>query len=265
MRLLAALGLALCLASPASAGETPWQELAPGVRARLISSDVLAGGRTTVGLELDMPRATKTYWRIPGETGIPTELDFGASSGISAHELVWPYPVIDRSQGYLDYVYYGPTVLPLELTLGGDSATLDAAITLGICSDICMPASAKFSLPLSFTKSDMGQQVRLDQALALAPLAWDQSSAAFGAIGFDAASHALTIAGLDPSIDPASLIADVGDPSILFGAPKKSPDGQLTELPLLGGSDGTGLRGRPIHLTFMTARGAYAASGTIAP
>ena len=59
-----------------------------------------------------MPQNTKTYWRIPGETGIPTELDFTGSTGIAASTILWPYPTVDHVQGYLDYVYYGPTVLP---------------------------------------------------------------------------------------------------------------------------------------------------------
>ncbi len=255
----------LLLASPAAAGATPWQELAPGVRARLISSDVVTAGKTTAGLELDMPGNTKTYWRIPGETGIPTEFDFAGSSGVSVHRPVWPYPVIDRSQGYLDYVYYGPTVLPLDLVLNGSSALLQASVTMGICTDICIPASATFSLPLTSTGPDSGQEVRLDQALALAPFDWDQPQPPFGAVGYDATTHALTVANPDPMIDLASLIVDTGDPAVLFGAPKKSPDGQLIEIPLLGNGDLKGLTGRQIQITFMTALGAYAVTRQIAP
>ena len=110
-----ALSLSL-LAVPAQAGETPWQEVAPGVKVRLITSDKLDDGVTLAGLELDMPESTNTYWRIPGETGIPTELDFAASTGVSDPWIHWPYPEIDRSRGYLDYVYFGPTVLPFEIS-----------------------------------------------------------------------------------------------------------------------------------------------------
>ncbi len=44
-----------------------------------------------------MPQTTNTYWRIPGETGIPTEFDFAASTGVSGPQVHWPYPR-DRPQ-----------------------------------------------------------------------------------------------------------------------------------------------------------------------
>ena len=75
-----ALLLIPMLLTPAVAAETPWQEVAPGARVRLISSDVLKPGNTTmVALEIDMPVGTNTYWRVPGETGIPTMFDFAGS------------------------------------------------------------------------------------------------------------------------------------------------------------------------------------------
>src|SRR5258708_7549343 len=84
MRMLKLFGLLALSATPAFAGATPWQDVAPGARLRLISSDTRAAdGTTTIGLELDMPDADKTYWRLPGETGIPTEIDVTGSSGVS--------------------------------------------------------------------------------------------------------------------------------------------------------------------------------------
>jgi DsbC/DsbD-like thiol-disulfide interchange protein len=255
--------LLIVLAVPASAGETPWQELAPGVRARLISSDVLkADGTTLVGIELDMPHNTKTYWRIPGETGIATELDFTGSAGIVGHSVLWPYPTVDRVLGYLDYVYYGPTVLPVVLAVETDAPAVELATTLGVCSDICVPAIARFSLPLTFEKADAGQGVRLDQAVALSPIQWDGADTAIGETTYDAATGGLTIPLTDPAIEPASLIADTGDPLVLFGTPQKSPDGNSVFLPLLG-SVSADLGGQTIRITFMTDMGPYEISRQI--
>ena len=59
MRSLFILALLCPLAAPASAGETPWQDIAPGVQLRLISAgQVRADGTTLVGLEIDMPPTT---------------------------------------------------------------------------------------------------------------------------------------------------------------------------------------------------------------
>ena len=263
LRLCALIAVTL-VASPAFAAATLWQEIAPGVKARLISTDTVVDGMSLAGLELDMPQNTNTYWRIPGETGIPTEFDFVASSGLANPTVHWPYPEIDRSRGYLDYAYYGPVVLPIEFEAGEGGAVLDVGITLGVCSDICVPATAKLTLPLSFGKPDAAQSIRLDQAMAQTPILWDQPGQPFGTVeaGFDGSLHLLSP---DPSIDPASVIADGGDPSILFETPQKSPDGNLWTLKPLGGEAEKGLEGSSVQLTFTTPKGPYAVTQVIAP
>ena len=254
--------LVTLLATPALAGATPWQELAPGARARLISADTITGGKILAGLELDLPADTKTYWRIPGEAGIPTQFDFAGSTGLAAGTVLWPYPEIDTVQGLTEYVYHGHTVLPVEFTAAGTAAQLEAAVTMGVCSDICVPAQAKFSLPIDTGRPDAEQSLRLNQAVATAPIAWDQPDPPFGAISFMA--DGLRIAAIDPAIDPGGLIADVGDPAILFGAPQKSPEGEAWTLKFLGGSDAPGLEGRTVQLTFRTPMGPYAVSQKVA-
>lgn len=247
--------------SPALAGATPWQDIAPGARARLISADVVTGGKAVAGLELDLPRGSNIYWRIPGETGIPTEVDFAGSSGVGTPAIAWPYPQINVEGGFRDYIYRGPTVLPIALAPSGGSGTLTVKATMGVCSDMCVPASVSLSLPISFTKADPGQSIRLDQAQADVPIAWDKPDAPVQSIS--ATADGIGVTGLDPSIDPSSLIADVGDPAILFETPQKSPDSDLWTLKLLGGA-ATGLEGRGIQLTFKTPSGPYVFSGKIA-
>ena len=262
MRVLPSLILA-ALATPAVAGQTEWQEVFPGVRLRMIADDVRQpDGTTLVGLEIDMPRTTKTYWRVPGETGIPTLFDLSASHGISGEKVLWPYPVVDQTAGYLDYVYYGPTVLPLSVEASGKSSEIAATVSLGICSDVCVPASASFSLPLSFDKADAAQQIRLQQAVALAPLPWDGPEGAVGEVRTDDSGNLVVSVGGD--IDPASLIADVDVPGVMLGAPQKSREGVVT-LPLLGGGTNSGLEGRPVHFTFLTPAGAYETTRVIGP
>lgn len=259
---IAAIIAVTLFASPAFAGATPWQDIAPGARARLISADTVTDGKLLAGLELDLPANTKTYWRIPGEAGIPTEFDFAGSSGLSSGTVLWPYPQIDQTQGLTDYVYYGHTVLPVEFTATGASAQLDAAIVMGVCSDICVPAQIKFSLPIDTARPDAEQSLRLDQAVAMTPIDWDQPGPALGSI--TATADGIAIASIDPAIDPQTIIADVGDPAILFAAPQKSPDSDAWTLKFLGGSAVPGLEGRTVQLTFRTAMGPYALSQKIA-
>jgi DsbC/DsbD-like thiol-disulfide interchange protein len=253
-----ALLLIASLSFPAQAGETAWQELAPGTRARLISSDVAkADGTTMIGLELDMPLSTNTYWRVPGETGIPTVLDFAGSTGVSGHEMLWPYPRVETTTGYVDYVYRGPLVMPVTLRLDGQPAELRVAVTMGICDEVCVPVMASFELPLSFAAPDRAQGLRIAQAVAQAPVDWTGPGDPVASVVYDRTADALAVALGSPDIDPLSLIADAGEAGQLFGAPQKSPDGKLVLLPLLGGDQGRNVEGSPVRLTFMTEMGPF--------
>jgi DsbC/DsbD-like thiol-disulfide interchange protein len=263
MRVPALLVLIL-LALPATAAETPWQELSPGVRLRLISSDVLKpDGTTMVALELDMPADTNTYWRVPGESGIPTEIDTAGSSGVSSHEVLWPYPLIETQGGLTDFVYRGPTVLPVELKVHGQHGNLTTSVTMGVCSDVCVPAMASFHLPLDFARPDRGQGLRIAQAVALTPQHWSDPRPLLGAVTWDAAARAISVDVTDPRVDPLSLIADNSVSGQLFGAPQKSPDSSAVLLPLLGGAETAAAAGKPVNLTFMTEMGPFSLSTTV--
>jgi DsbC/DsbD-like thiol-disulfide interchange protein len=266
MRKLLTAGCVLLFASPTIAAETEWQTVAPGVRVRLIASELLhADGTTLAALEVDMPDSTKTYWRVSGETGFATEVDLTGSAGVTWSQVVWPYPLLETKGGYTDFVYYGRTVLPIELKASGEQPLLRAKILMGICSDVCVPVQADFELPLDFSAPDRGQGLRINQALARAPLDWDEPREPIGDVIFDAAEKALAVPVSDPQVDPLSVIAHADGTDLLFGAPQKSRDGKLVLLPLLGGNAAEGLVGRSIQLTFMTPMGPFELSRRILP
>ena len=260
MRILACL-LFVLFPTAVDAAATPWQDVAPGARLRLISSDVRQpDGTTLVGLELDMPQTYKTYWRLPGETGIPTEIDISGSSGVTEPRMEWPYPTPEITGGYLDYVYHGMTVLPVLVSATAEAAVLNAKIVMGVCSDVCIPVRASFSLPLRFGQADMSQSIRLQQAQALAPIPWDGPTAPITGIAYDGQNHLLSLALADPSVDPASILVSTADPATIFDAPQKSPDGRSLVLALRGTPGPLDWTAKPVQLTFMTPRGPFEVS-----
>lgn len=260
---LALLCLPLFVLS-ARAGETAWQEVAPDVSIRLISSgSVDASGRALFALEIDMPSNTKTYWRIPGETGLPTELDFSASSGVAGHAQHWPLPERISADGYLDHVYFGHTVLPVELVVDNPAGAVNLQATLGICSDICVPAQAQFALPLTDSALDKANSLRIRQALADVPIAWDNGPEPIGAVALTSDSSAIAVEIDSSVLDPDSLIVAGDLEAPLFGAPQKSPQDNLVLLPIMDKTDNSVLDGLEVELSFMTATGAYEVSRTI--
>ena len=253
-------------AAPVLGAESAWQELVPGVKARLVTSDVLnADGTTLAGIQIDMPQNYKTYWKTPGQTGIPTQIDLAGSKGVDGYEILWPYPTVDNAAGYLDYVYFGPTVLPLELKISSDTAAAVVSAVMGICSDICMPAKVSFAMPLEFSKPDAGEGLRLRQALANTPMPWQQNPEPIGDVIVDQSGGSLKVKVDDARLDPTSLIASFGDTSLLFGVPQKSPEPGIVLLPSLGNETLEGLEGQPVQLTFMTDMGPFEVSRRVLP
>jgi DsbC/DsbD-like thiol-disulfide interchange protein len=259
--------ITLCLvlfvpALPAAGGETPWQEVAPDVRVRLISTgQVGADNIALVGVEIDMPPTHKTYWRVPGDTGLPTELDFEGSKGILAHEILWPFPTRDETPSYLDYVYYGPTVLPIELSVDGAAPSLKLSAVLGICSDICVPARAQFALNLWEVTPDRANALRLRQALSLTPLPWDKEPAPIGAVAYSSETQMLEVQVTQSEFDPLSIVAATASGEPMFGAPQKSPEPDLVLIPVIGKPPD--LEGQPIQLIFQSNFGAFEVSRTV--
>ena len=257
MRALIVSALLICTL-PALGGETPWQQVAPGVQLRLISSGkIKPDGTTLIGLEIDMPANTKTYWRVPGDTGFPIQLDLAGSMGVTGHEIIWPFPQRDEAANYLDYVYYGPTVLPIVLNVETAAPELKISAVLGVCSDICIPAQAAFSMPVVDAKPDMPNNLRLKQATALAPIPWPTDRPGLGPITHDPAGKQLLLTLASDEIDSSSLIvtSPTGEP--LFGTPQKSPEPDLVVVPILGDGSKTQRDPQEVELTFTTGEGAF--------
>ena len=98
-------------------------------------------------LEIDLKPGWKTYWRDPGDAGVPPTLDASASSNIASAELSFPAPH-RFDDGFAIWAgYKEPVSLPVAFTLtdARQPATIDAKVFLGICETICIPVQATFS------------------------------------------------------------------------------------------------------------------------
>lgn len=117
-------------------------ELRPGWRE--------ADGRHFAALHLQLAPHWKTYWRAPGDAGIPPEFDWSGSQNLGGLRIHWPSPEVFDFQGMQTIGYRHEVVLPVEITPRDPSVpvTLAAAVMLGLCNDICMPASVSLDLAL---------------------------------------------------------------------------------------------------------------------
>lgn len=120
--------------------------------ADVISGHLIAGweqpdGSRVAGLVLDLAPGWKTYWRAPGDAGIPPRFDWRGSRNLGGVRVIWPTPELMDQNGMLSVGYAQDVVLPLVIRPrkdGGD-VSLRATIDLGVCRDICVPARVTLS------------------------------------------------------------------------------------------------------------------------
>jgi DsbC/DsbD-like thiol-disulfide interchange protein len=132
------LALALAVSAPAARAET----------GTIVSADLLTGWRAADGthvaaVRLRLAPGWKTYWRAPGEAGIPPAFDWSGSRNIAAVQIEWPRPEMFSFNGMRTLGYARELVLPVRIAPRDPAAPirLDAVIDLGVCKDICVPAS----------------------------------------------------------------------------------------------------------------------------
>lgn len=116
-----------------------------------IALEVLPGWRSNDGthvaaLKLTMAPGWVTYWRVPGEAGIPPQFDFKGSKNVLAVSFVWPKPTVEVKNGFRSFVYYDQVVIPLKIGLNSSDQTarIRGRLKLGVCADICIPVSLNF-------------------------------------------------------------------------------------------------------------------------
>jgi len=119
-------------------------------------SDFVPGTSINIGLKVSMDEGWHTYWRNPGDSGGPIEIDWDLPKGFTVSDIKWPlpekieYPPL-MTYGYEDFVIY-PMVLSVPADYSDDYFEMTADIL--ICADVCIPESGKISSNLLDIESD---------------------------------------------------------------------------------------------------------------
>ncbi|MEM8823793.1 MAG: protein-disulfide reductase DsbD domain-containing protein [Pseudomonadota bacterium] len=116
----------------------------------LTAENGVAGETLSAGLKLDLDEGWKTYWRSPGEVGLPPVLDWSGSDNIVDVALAYPAPDRFIAFDIQNFGYGDQVVFPLTVTLadGTAPARLDMRADLLVCADICIPETVALSLDL---------------------------------------------------------------------------------------------------------------------
>ncbi|RWX77347.1 cytochrome C biogenesis protein [Neorhizobium lilium] len=165
---LPVLGLA---AGPVRADFTPWATNEGG-RMRLVFMPPEPDGKIRGALQIEPKPGWITYWKEPGDTGIPPKLSFGENSGISLDRVSYPVPKRIDNGALRDIGYDQPVAFPFELTVKDASkpVMLSASAFIGLCRNICIPFQADFTLALQPAKgTPVEEAMILNAATATLP------------------------------------------------------------------------------------------------
>lgn len=104
-----------------------------------------ADGRHVAGLVIRLAPGWKTYWRAPGEGGIPPRFNWSGSKNLANVDVRFPVPKVIDQAGLRSYGYDQDVVFPLIVTARQGDAPVDlfGEIEIGVCEEICVPLALK--------------------------------------------------------------------------------------------------------------------------
>jgi DsbC/DsbD-like thiol-disulfide interchange protein len=163
-RFLAVL-IALTPIAASAAGPEP---LPLGLQsARLLPGWTAEDGSRIAALELVLEPGWKTYWRSPGDSGLPPSFAWEGSRNLGEVTFHWPAPEAIQSGGVAELGYHDRLVLPFTALPArpGQPIALSMQADLGLCENICVPAHLDLTAPGAAASPD----ARILDALAAAP------------------------------------------------------------------------------------------------
>lgn len=128
----------------------------PGnVAAELVAARtaVRPGEPLTVALRLTMDEHWHTYWKNPGDSGLPTSLSWRLPAGFSAGDIQWPYPQRISAGRLVNYGYEGEVLLPIEIVTPKSLPTAAPVALVALakwleCNEVCIAREAQLKLNL---------------------------------------------------------------------------------------------------------------------
>jgi DsbC/DsbD-like thiol-disulfide interchange protein len=258
MRNIGLAFLALLLgANPslALASSSDWFET-QGARIRLVTAGMPDEAGVLKGLlEVDLQPGWKTYWRDPGDAGVPPQIDISASTNIASAEFAFPTPERHDDGSFKWAGYDEPVSLPITFTLKspGDAALIQADLFLGVCETICIPVQTRLTLDPASDPDNTGDVAAVTAALAALPA---PATPEFGATIVGKVGEKLLVEAAFPG-DPASAeFFLAGTDGYAFGTPERiEKDGKtLFSVDVLARPDSVPTGGG-LHYALVTSAG----------
>jgi DsbC/DsbD-like thiol-disulfide interchange protein len=247
----------------ASSGQSPWMD-ETNSKVRLISGTVTRDGEPlpVAGVQLRMDRGWKTYWRNPGDSGVPPTFDWSGSKNVKNAEVLYPAPHRFADAGGTAIGYDDEVIFPVKITPERKGAPVELMLALeyGLCKDLCIPNEVKLDVVLP---PDLGKGDALLLETALAHVPKPATADALPRVE----RVVLTLDGPAPGFEVEALFPEgasgtdlfVNSPDVLVPVPK--PLGPLAggkqrfAVAFMSPSEAEAIKGKPLSLTLVSDQG----------
>jgi len=125
--------------------------------------------RLRAGVEVKLQPGWKTYWRYPGDSGVPPRFDFAGSDNVLRAKVLYPAPHLFSDETGNSLGYKTGVIFPVEVTpkQAGKPVTLKVKLDYAVCEKLCIPAEGRAAL--TFGTNASGEDAALAAAEAQVP------------------------------------------------------------------------------------------------
>lgn len=252
-----ASALVLSSGGMALAASSDWAETEGG-RIRITTLAPDESGVIRGILDIDLLPGWKTYWRDPGDSGVPPSVRIDGSDNIKQVSLDFPAPerVDDGYSIWAGYTYPVALPLTLEQVKAGRSSRLEADVFLGLCETICIPFQTRFTVEIDPDDEPNSFEVaRVEDAHARIPEpAGDDFAISDAVVSESGEMVTFSVVSPDPNAETDLFIS--GPMGWYFDIPQHTDDGSgqsVFTVTILDRPEGASLSGQAIRLVVTTA------------
>jgi DsbC/DsbD-like thiol-disulfide interchange protein len=220
----AACGIATMLATPARADDaSPWSE---DIRSamRLIAGSNKGAAPLRAGIEIKLQPGWKTYWRYPGDSGVPPRFDFSGSDNLKSAKVLYPAPHLFADESGNSLGYKDSVTFPVQVTpkLAGKPVMLALKLDYAVCEKLCVPAQG--SAALTLVAGDSVQDATLRDAETRVPQKVSAAQAGLTVRRVNNAAKPLAMVDLKaPAGAPVDIFVEGPTPEWALPIPKPAP------------------------------------------
>jgi DsbC/DsbD-like thiol-disulfide interchange protein len=159
---LAACGIvAISSVMAGAADESPWSEDVRSSVRLIAGANKNGDAQLRAGIEIKMQPGWKTYWRYPGDSGVPPHFDFSGSENLRDVKVLYPAPHLFTDETGQSLGYKEKVVIPLAISpqQPGKPVRLRLKIDYAVCEKLCVPAEGRAELVLGVGESSHNSEM----------------------------------------------------------------------------------------------------------